>query len=349
MHSVNRVVFIILIIFFAGAIFFAVQKWVKVHEAGKSVQPSETVVSKELSREEYDKVREEFLTIVKEQNPKIALAKLRDQIKTDNSLLRSCHALVHEIGREAYYKYGNFGEAMEFQDEICNSGYLHGIIESHFSKSEDVFSAMKTVCDGYKLGSFLSWECYHGIGHGLMYYSSNDFPRSVSMCDSYDNNFAASNCANGVFMENFNTDQKIHPSKFLKPDDLFYPCQEQAARHKPDCYLYAPTYYLSLNKNDYVGALRWCESAEVPYGSACAAGVGSQAIKENINDPKFVEKVCAGNREEQVDPCIFGMVGLYINHYGSLEPAKVLCEQLALENRQACYNSVQLSSGLFGI
>lgn len=328
-----------------GAIKFISKKSeIETSSANKTRQSFE---AKELSREEYAKVKEEFLALMNAYDPKFALTELRERVKTDNTLLRSCHALVHEIGHAAYEKYGDFGEAMKYQDEICNSGYLHGIIETHFSKSADVFTAMQTVCNPYPLGKYTSWECYHGVGHGVMYYTSNDLPKSLELCDGYKSSFASATCANGVFMENFNTDQKLHPSKFLKESDPFYPCQEQASRHKGDCYLYAPTYFLSLHKNDYVGALKWCESAPLLYQSTCAQGVGSQAIKENINTPKFVEKVCMSNKSTQVNSCIDGMVGLFINHHGSLEPARKLCEQLEPSNRQTCYFSIQSSSGLF--
>lgn len=39
---------------------------------------------------------------------------------------------------------------MKYQDEVCNSGYLHGIIEARFSRSDDVFADMKTMCDPYR-------------------------------------------------------------------------------------------------------------------------------------------------------------------------------------------------------
>ena len=69
---------------------------------------------------------------------------------------------------------------------------------------------MKTMCDQYRSGSYMSWQCYHGIGHGLMFYTANDLPRSLKMCEGFDTDFSRSNCANGVFMENFNADQKLH-------------------------------------------------------------------------------------------------------------------------------------------
>ncbi len=339
--------FIIVIVVLFYCIGFGASKLFNKAQSPSKKYAHQSVELKELSREEYAVVKEEFLGLINTHDPKFALTELRERIKTDHALLRSCHALVHEIGHAAYEKYGDFGEAMKYQDEICNSGYLHGIIETHFSKSADVFTAMQGVCNPYPLGKYLSWECYHGVGHGVMYYTSNDLPKSLKLCDRYESSFARTNCANGVFMENFNTDQKIHPSKFLKESDSFYPCQEQTGRHKGICYLYSPTYYLSLHKNDYVAALDWCNNAELFYQDTCARGVGSQAIKENINNPKFVEEICISGKSSQVSSCVSGMVDLYINHYGSLEPARKLCEQLEISNRQTCYNSIQSSASLF--
>src|SRR3712207_5067763 len=149
-------------------------------------------------------------------------------------------------------------------------------------------------------------------------------------------------------MENFNTEQKDHVSKFLKESDPFYPCPKQADRYKVDCYLYAPVYFLSLNPGDYAAALQWCKGAEAGFKATCAKGVGSQMIKDNLNDPKSVEATCMGGEPEQTAPCIAGMAGLYVNHYGSLEPAQELCARLKKQNRPACYGSVEAHSDLFG-
>jgi plastocyanin len=303
-----------------------------------------------LSDERFEERKDEFLTLVREENPRVALDRIRGEIETDAALSRSCHALVHEIGREAYEKYGDFGKAMEYRDELCNSGYLHGIIESKFSQSEDVFADMKSMCAPYPQGSYLSWQCYHGIGHGAMFYTANDLPRSLKMCDGYESDFGRSSCANGVFMENFNTEQKDHVSKYWKESDPFHPCPEQAERYKADCYLYAPVYFLSLNPEDYTGALEWCKGAEAGFKATCAQGVGSQMIKDNLNDPKLVEAMCMEGEESepgQTAPCIVGMAGLYVNHYGSLEPARELCARLKKQNRPACYGSVEAHSSLF--
>ena len=180
-----------------------------------------------------------------------------------------------------------------------------------------------------------------------MFYTASDQPRSLKMCDAFGSFLGRSHCANGVFMENFNADQKLHLSKFLKESDPLYPCVEQANRHKAHCYLYAPTYFLSLNNGDYAAALEWCKGAEAGFESWCAHGVGTQAMKENLNDPKPVESTCMSGEPDQVTPCIEGMASLYINHHGSLEPARELCAWLESSNRRACYDTVESHSSLF--
>lgn len=343
-----KITFIILISVFVLLSVFGIKKFLHTNsDISSNNQVQQSPKQTELAKKEYEAVKKEFLILVSDQNPRVALTELRERIKTDNPLLRSCHALSHEIGRAAYEKYGDFAEAVNYQDEICNSGYLHGVIESYFSTNSDVFVEMKTVCNPYPPEKFQSWECYHGIGHGVMYYTANDLPRSLAMCDSLESDFAQATCANGVFMENFNTDQKLHPSAFLKSDDLFYPCAEQSMRHQGTCYLYAPTHYLSLHQNDYAGALAWCDGAGFFYRSVCVQGVGTQAMKEHINNPKFVEAVCMSDKSAGVASCIEGMIGLYVKHYGSPEPAKILCEQLEPSNKSACHAALQADRDLF--
>jgi hypothetical protein len=41
------------------------------------------------------------------------------------------------------------------------------------------------------------------------------------------------------------------------------------------------------------------------------------------------------------------MVGLYINHSGSLEPARELCAELEVSNQRTCYGTVETYAGLF--
>ena len=261
--------------------------------------------------------------------------------------MRFCHSLIHEIGHRAYEKYGDFGQAVAYRDEICNSGYLHGVIEWAFKDSPDVPTAMRTICEPYPFGKFLSWECYHGVGHGAMFSTANDLPGSVKLCEAYARRFARDSCLNGVYMENFNTSQQLHPSRYRDPNDLFFPCNLPDTTHKSDCYLYAPTYFLSFHPNDYASALEWCTTAERGFAQTCAAGVGSEAIKENLNDPKMVEATCLAAPAGLQGSCLAGLVDLYILHHGALEPARALCGQLEDVSRPICEQVVNSEADLF--
>ncbi len=303
-------------------------------------KPITQKATKTLSPEAYKKIRDTLVSITLNQNPKIALNTLAEMIKTNNAVARSCHALTHEIGQNAFQKYNDFGSAMKYQDEICNSGYLHGIIESRFAQAADIFSTMQAVCDAYAPQSFIGWECYHGVGHGLMYFTENQLQKSLSLCETYSNYDKKSACVNGVFMENFNTDGELHHSHYLKPSDPLYPCREQTVNNKSDCYLYAPTYYLSLHKNEYQKGFAWCKTAENEFQQTCIMGMGSQIMKENIYDPKFVEETCMQAEKSDQKFCITGMLGLYINHFGRVNEAKKLCSKLEQRNRQTCEDVV---------
>ncbi len=288
-----------------------------------------------------------YAALVRDEDPRFALARLGEDMEEDEEILRSCHPIVHEIGHAAYDKYGDFGEAMKYQDEVCNSGYVHGVIEERFAQSDDVLADMKTLCADYRSGSYLQWQCYHGIGHGVMYYTSNDLPRALEMCDAFEDASGRSSCVNGAFMENFSADGNLHTSEYLKEDDPLYPCAEQEERRKADCYIYAPTYFLSQNEEDYEGALELCEDAEEAFRPVCVQGVGSQAMKENLDDPKLVESVCEGNSPANTIHCVRGMASLYVNHHGGIEPARGMCGRLEPSNEAACLGVVRAMSPMF--
>jgi hypothetical protein len=297
--------------------------------------------------EHYQAIREEVLGLVDSENPRVALARFRALMKEDPVLLRNCHPFAHQIGRRAYARYGGFAEAATYRDDICNSGYLHGAIEAHFLTVRDPLDAMRTICDVYEQGRYASWQCYHGVGHGVMFFKKNDLPAAIALCTQYETAFARSSCVNGAYMENFNAEPNLHPSRFVNPADPFFPCAEQDPAFQGDCYLYVPTYYLGLHERDYGGALRLCAGAEGYARQVCTQGVGSQAIKENLDDPALVEAVCASGEPWQQRTCIDGMVGLFLNHHGAIEPGEALCPTLRPENQGICTSVVHSRRGFF--
>ncbi len=298
-----------------------------------------------LPEAEYQEIIRTLSDLVVSEDPTAALTTLNALMNTDQRILRECHGFVHEIGRTSYRKYNDFSTVVKYQDDLCGSGYLHGAIEENFSNTKDISLALKTLCAQYGL-SAQAGKCYHGVGHGLMYYSNNNLPLSIAKCGEYRQPRARIRCAEGVYMENFSALRDLHPSPYLKPDDPFYPCAEQPAEFKGVCYYYAPVYYLDLHPNAYVDVLTACAGVESNYQSSCVKGLGSRVMKYNIRDIAFAETVCMSGTQDQRLPCIDGMVSYYIVNFNAVLPARLMCHALEGSNQEYCLRSVEKQKNL---
>lgn len=288
-----------------------------------------------------------LIAIVNKQNPRMALNELQHRMDTDQFVFKNCHAMAHKIGRMAYSKYKDFNTSLQYQNTTCSNGYLHGVIEAKFALLSNIQAAVeeiRSICSRYAKAD----RCWHGTGHGLMFFTANDLPKALNVCDTYTTARARHRCYEGVFMENFLTDPDVgHPSSYVSSKNPFVPCPSEAGRYKAVCYFYEPIYYLSLHNNNYALALKWCRGAEFGYDSSCIRGVGSLAMKYNINDPKYVEKLCVTNSYNQIPACIDGMVSYYLTFYGSLSKTAALCDQLEPSNLKTCHTAVKRSVALF--
>ncbi len=306
-------------------------------------------ISTPLTVSQHKAFRDKLIMLVNQQDPRVALEYLHRTSQTNPSLLRSCHSLVHEIGRSAYLRYGDFAKAMSYRNEECNSGYLHGVIEEALAKSPDPLQKIKDICSSYKGETYLSWECYHGIGHGLMLVTDNELPLSIAYCKEFQTHFMKDNCANGVYMENFNTDQKIHLSHYLDPHDPFVPCETQPNEFRELCYIYAPVYFLSLHPNQYDKALSWCLAVKNGNRDACISGVGSQIMKEQLYNTSAVESECNKAQFGSQGICIAGAATLMANNYGRLDEASAFCETLSFSNKWSCLAALKGMAIIFTV
>ncbi|MBA3733016.1 hypothetical protein H0W91_01425 [Patescibacteria group bacterium] len=298
-----------------------------------------------LSSVEYSHIKNELLDVVVIKNPTEALSSLK--IKMDNPLVSSrCHSLTHDIGHVAYEKYKDFDIAMKYQDDICGGGYLHGIIERVFKDSSDINKEMNTICKRYTREDDLD-KCYHGVGHGFMYYTNNDLPKSLSMCSEYRSNQTKISCSEGVFMENFGTDTVDHPSNFLDSNNPAYPCIQQNIFYKGSCYFYAPIYYLSLHDDNYQAGFAWCQTLESSFKMRCTSGMGSRVMKKYITQKDIAEKICLLKNKFETSACIDGLVSYYLLQNNSLNLAREMCNDFNDEDKVSCLNSVTKRENLF--
>lgn len=288
--------------------------------------PSKPIVSPQgLSHQAFEHESKEITQRLENSGLESSFDYIRERTAQDPAFARDCHPLLHHLGNGALSQYGNFQTAMQKADEQCNSGYVHGLIEANFKSSTSVQEALALSCTDFSEENFTNWQCFHGLGHGIMQTNGKDHVQSISTCRSLQTSFAINSCINGVFMEEFIV---ISHSGRHEPGvsvASLTDCNQQENNVKTHCYAYAPTAYLQLRPNKFHEAITWCETAKNTYVTFCVSGVGSQAMKENITDPSIAAVFCKGLKRKHQEACVTGAISIYVNHHTKTDPARKLC------------------------
>lgn len=293
-----------------------------------------------MSENEYAYLRDRFVATVDQEDPRAALNQLRSQSANDQRVLKSCHALVHEIGHAAYEKFDDVAMALAYQDEICGAGYTHGVIESYIAKVGYSVERLKSLCENYT-GKDRA-NCYHGVGHGLMDYSGNNIPASLQACDQMPLPEDRIRCDEGLYMEYFDGDKNVHPTK--QDEELFAACKEDNKPYqKGACYFYAPLKYLNEHPGAYDDMFATCRDAEEGYVATCIKGAASRITKENIKNISFVSWMCTKQAKHQ-RACAEGIGSYYYTHYGDPEKVRGMCEALPKDYPAACMRSIDTAA-----
>lgn len=164
----------------------------------------------------------------------------------DSELRRDCHPVVHAIGRETYRIKGNIHDSFLACDQTCHSGCYHGSVE-RFLRGDDIYAQIdkhpstaelkqkaSIACDP-KVPYRYRFQCLHGLGHALMFFSRYQLSQSLTVCDVLPEDWSRNSCYGGVFMENvFNATRE---SRDLSPTDYHYPCNKLNAKYRSECYV----------------------------------------------------------------------------------------------------------------
>lgn len=297
-----------------------------------------------VSEEQFEAYATELKATLAAEGPEAAMNALQALTLAEPETLAVCHGLAHELGHANLERAGNnLQKALEYQSDICGSGFIHGMIESSFAQMTDVRTEMLTVCDGVDTG-----KCYHGVGHGLMFYANNDLPFALQLCDTYSSGEARARCYEGAFMENFSSDESMHPSAYRNPDEPLFPCADQESKYKGACYFYAPRYYLAIHKGAYADMLAICLTAESGQQDTCARGVGSALAKLNLGNASLLEQICTAADPSQLNACIDGTVSYTMVNYDDVAHGEALCEAYsAVSTQSICHASVHSRAYLF--
>jgi mono/diheme cytochrome c family protein len=305
-------------------------------------EPDDTEVD-DCKDEDFKCFEQAFANIAYKDGPKEALDKFDEDIKTPGPIESDCHRIVHAIGAGALAHYdGNVGQAFVAGRASCTSGYYHGILERAFLgiPQTQLGSAARRFCSDPKVRTteFIAYQCVHGLGHGLMIYTGYDLPESLKTCDSLANGWDATSCTGGVFMENYQSSYGVK-SRWLKENDLIYPCNAVAKRHKFYCYNLVTARILPKVDYNWTKAAKVCRKSEPGWVPICFQSMGRDASGYTRLDPVRILDICKVGKE-QARECIFAAAMDMVYTDVNARRAKVLCDMAPESTRAYCWQAI---------
>ncbi|HEU4424756.1 MAG TPA: hypothetical protein VFR67_19700 [Pilimelia sp.] len=264
-----------------------------------------------------------------------AMTDMKDAYEKSEFVKGNCHQLVHVVGRAAGDKFGDVAKAYADGDNFCWSGYYHGVMESILTKIgvAEVKTKLNTICAGISTDqkySFYHYNCVHGLGHGVMAVNNNELFDALTTCDSLTDWWERESCFGGVFMENimseFNPD---HETKYLKTDDLMYPCNAVNQTYKQQCFLMQTSHALQVTGYDFDRVFALCDKVESGFRPTCYQSLGRDASGNTISDAIRTRDICMRGRDfDARSNCIVGAVKDFVSYYHSQEAGEKLCATL---------------------
>jgi hypothetical protein len=234
----------------------------------------------------------------------------------DPELRRDCHPVVHAIGRETFRLKGNIHDAFSACDQTCHSGCYHGSVE-RFLRGDNIYSESYThpsqaelkqkataACDP-QTPLRLRYQCLHGLGHAILFFSSYQLQSSLDICDALDDDWGRNSCYGGVFMENVSN--ATNEKKNFSPTDYHAPCNQLADQYREACYIMQSSRMMEMGLSTEA-MLQECAKAGA-YRVACAQSIGRDLSNEaRIGQPRSVAQKCELAQDENRLACMRGAV-----------------------------------------
>ncbi|MBI2051505.1 cupredoxin domain-containing protein [Candidatus Roizmanbacteria bacterium] len=232
-----------------------------------------------------------LLSFVKKFSPSFVVEKL-SEIMPKRSL--SCHDRAHVTGRFAYKIYR--GDAFKLCSSQCHSGCYHGATEAFFNDkgTANLEKNLAVICQG-QLNRFFRHQCIHGVGHGLMAWSSYELFDALSSCNQLKTYEDQSSCWTGVFMENavggLSENTSGHYTSYIS-DNPQYPCNIVPEKYKGACYFLQTSRMVQLFGTDFKKISEACMGAPQKYRFRCFQSMGRDASGMNRQGVRLSIQAC---------------------------------------------------------
>ena len=228
-------------------------------------------------------------------------------------------------------------------------GAYHGATEALFQQrgTANLESDVEVICGDASV-FFYRLQCLHGVGHGLMAWTSYELYDALDLCDLLETDRDERACYFGVFMENVVgglSGNMGHVTDYLS-DDPHYPCNALEEKYVGPCYLFHSTRMLDLlsgNDDDeraYGLVARECALAPPSGVDDCFDSLGRDIAAVTLGDPERGWELCRSNIPVEIHRiyCLQGTLQARFWETEREAEALALCAALEVtEEKSGCY------------
>jgi hypothetical protein len=286
------------------------------------------------------------------EGPRTALSRFDEFIAEGDP---SCHRIAHAIGAASLVRYrGNVARTFAEGSSSCFSGYYHGVLEralvSVRSNDPDrLGNVARGLCDDpdVLVSRWMAYQCFHGLGHGLMITTGYGLPTSLDACERIETYLDRTSCKGGVFMENISSSYGVK-SRWVRDDDPVYPCNAVDRNDKITCYGMVTSRILRVDGLDWENAAEICSGVESAFVKTCFRSLGRDISGQTHREPQEIVELCAVTRPYDAEgACISAAAMDMVSNFTSGTQAAVLCETAAVALRGECFFSIGAVMGRF--
>ncbi len=259
-----------------------------------------------------------------------------------------CHQRAHMLGHMAYRRFG--AVALATAGHECHSGSYHGATEAMFQErgTLNLEDDVASLC-GETTNRFFLHQCMHGIGHGLMAWTSYELHDALALCDRAGETMDQHSCYSGVFMENAVgglQGSMGHKTAYLS-DDPHFPCNVVDERYMAPCYFYQTSHMVSIFRGDFSKVAAACAELEGFARRLCFESMGRDVGGRTRGDPDRSIALCSSAADPQDRRhCLDGAVQDYFWDASGAEPATEFCRLLDDDaDKRSCYGTIIQRAG----
>ena len=293
-------------------------------------------------------------------SPKEILASFEAQ-ESSPEIFSRCHEVAHYVGRAAYAEAQSVPLAYEQCTSACHGGCYHGVMEEYLKEknvslvqvddaavSHEIYGVCGSESD-HKIPRTY-WECFHGIGHALMFVTDSNLLRSLRLCDTLSGQGQIEACWSGVFMENSSSSTNLdHPSKYIDADDPMYPCTILDQKYLKLCYQYQSSYFAEITHWQWEDTINLCRQVPMEYREGCFHIIGTNQVGYTQDNDKRKQTcdLIADTRFRKA--CVSGIVSSLGGRYvGQPDHMRVFCALANTEDREICYRQMGVALHSWG-